>query len=101
MNLRYFILLIVVAAGCNKPQQQANNNSRIDSLINVMTLDEKIGQLSLYTSDWDVTGPTMRAGYKDDIRKGRVGAIFNAFTAKYTRELQEMAVKETRLHIPL
>ncbi len=66
-----------------------------------MTLEEKVGQLSLYTSDWDVTGPTIREGYKEDIKKGRVGAIFNAFTAKYTRELQEMAVKETRLHIPL
>src|ERR1041384_188540 len=101
MNARYFILVLIIASGCGKRTQSTNNDSRIDSLINVMTLEEKIGQLSLYTSDWDVTGPTMREGYKDDIRKGRVGAIFNAFTANYTRELQEMAVKETRLHIPL
>src|SRR3546814_3241694 len=43
----------------------------------------------------------MREGYKDDIAAGRVGAIFNAYTAKYTRELQRMAVEGTRLKIPL
>src|SRR3546814_8720297 len=53
------------------------------------------------TSDWESTGPTMREGYKDDIAAGRVGAIFNAYTAKYTRELQRMAVEGTRLKIPL
>lgn len=100
---KYFTLICLVALliACGKKDQTNSVDSRIDSLINVMTLEEKVGQLSLYTSDWDVTGPTMRQGYKEDIKNGRVGAIFNAFTAKYTRELQEMAVKETRLHIPL
>ena len=73
----------------------------IAELMTKMTLEEKIGQLSLLTSDWDSTGPTMRQGYQDDIRKGRIGSIFNAFTAKYTRELQRLAVEETRLKIPL
>jgi beta-glucosidase len=73
----------------------------IAELMAKMTLEEKIGQLSLLTSDWDSTGPTMRQGYQDDIRKGRIGSIFNAFTAKYTRELQRLAVEETRLKIPL
>ncbi len=74
---------------------------QVDSLLNVMTLDEKIGQLTLYTSDYDVTGPSIRENYKEDIRNGKVGAIFNAFGADYTRKLQEIAVKETRLGIPL
>jgi beta-glucosidase len=73
----------------------------IAELMAKMTLEEKIGQLSLLTSDWDSTGPTMSKGYQDDIRKGRIGSIFNAFTAKYTRELQRLAVEETRLKIPL
>jgi len=73
----------------------------IAELMAKMTLEEKIGQLSLLTSDWDSTGPTMRQGYQDDIRKGRIGSIFNAFTAKYTRDLQRLAVEETRLKIPL
>ncbi len=73
----------------------------IADLMAKMTLEEKIGQLSLLTSDWDSTGPTIRQGYQDDIRKGRIGSIFNAFTAKYTRDLQRVAVEETRLKIPL
>lgn len=74
---------------------------RIDSVLSLMNLEEKIGQLSLFTSDWDVTGPTLRENYKDDIKAGRVGAIFNAHTAGYNRELQRIAVEETRLKIPL
>ncbi len=72
-----------------------------DSLIRLMTLEEKIGQMTLFTSDWDVTGPTLRAGYRDDVAAGRVGAIFNAHTAAYNRELQRVAVESTRLGIPL
>lgn len=99
--LTIFALLALMSscASTDKPADKLSNS--VDSLLSLMTLEEKIGQLSLYTSDWDVTGPTMREGYKEDIRKGRVGAIFNAFTAKYTRELQQLAVEETRLKIPL
>ncbi len=75
--------------------------TRIDSILVLMTVDEKIGQMTLFTSDWDVTGPTIRATYKEDIKSGRVGAIFNAHTAAYTRELQRISVEETRLGIPL
>ncbi|WP_432770242.1 MAG: beta-glucosidase BglX [Sphingopyxis sp.] len=73
----------------------------IADLMAKMTLDEKIGQLTLLTSNWESTGPTMREGYKEDVRAGRVGAIFNAYTAQYTRELQQLAVEGTRLKIPL
>ena len=73
----------------------------LDDLIGKMTLDEKVGQLTLLTSDWESTGPTMRDTYKQDIRAGRVGSIFNAYSAKYTRELQDLAQKETRLKIPI
>ncbi|MFZ5726896.1 MAG: beta-glucosidase BglX [Pseudomonadota bacterium] len=73
----------------------------IADLMAKMTLDEKIGQLTLLTSNWESTGPTMRDSYKEDIRAGRVGAIFNAYTARYTRELQALAVEGTRLKIPL
>ena len=48
----------------------------------LMTLEEKVGQLTLFTSDIDVTGPTIRENYKEDIKAGRVGAIFNAFGAE-------------------
>lgn len=82
-------------------QDDAEMAPFVDKLLARMTLPEKIGQLSLYTSDWDTTGPSMRAGYKEDIRAGKVGAVFNAYTADYTLELQRLAVEETRLGIPL
>lgn len=74
---------------------------KIDSLLSIMTLEEKIGQLTLYTSDIDVTGPTIREGYKEDIKQGKVGALFNAYGVEYTTQLQQMAAEETRLGIPL
>lgn len=95
------ILVAIFFGACTEKTTTNRVDQRVDSLLAIMTLEEKIGQLSLYTSDWDVTGPTIRPGYVEDIKKGKVGAIFNAFTAKYTRRLQEIAVKETRLHIPL
>ena len=76
-------------------------NRFIDDLMNRMTLEEKIGQLTLFTSDMDHTGPFIRDHYLEDIQAGRVGAIFNAYTAEYTRNLQRMAVEETRLGIPM
>ena len=72
-----------------------------DSLIALMTLEEKVGQMTLFTSDWAVTGPTLRPGYRDDVLTGKVGAIFNAHTSAYNHELQRIAVEETRLGIPL
>lgn len=89
----------VDSAGWMKPDPAMDKF--LAELMAKMTLEEKIGQLSLLTSDWDSTGPTMRQGYQEDIRKGRIGSIFNAFTAKYTRDLQRIAVEETRLKIPL
>ncbi len=98
----FFTFSLLLLVSCSKKQtHKSSQDERVDSLLQIMTLEEKIGQLNLLTSDWDVTGPTIRANYKEDIKAGKVGAIFNAFTAKYTRQLQEIAVKETRLHIPL
>lgn len=103
MRIRYTALFLVITSLCwgqvdrLSPKQQ----DMIDDLLAQMTLAEKIGQLTLFTSDWDVTGPTLRDNYKEDIQTGRVGAIFNAHTAAYNRELQRIAVEETRLGIPL
>jgi beta-glucosidase len=88
-------------ATSDKSTAEAKLDHKVDSVLKLMTLDEKIGQMVLYTSDWDVTGPTLRSGYMDDIRKGNCGNIFNAHTAAYTRQLQKIAVEESRLGIPL
>lgn len=95
------LLAFCAFAFAQKKQKAKTIDQRVDSVLQLMTLEEKIGQMTLFTSDWDVTGPTMRSEYKNDIKKGKVGAIFNAHTAKYNRDLQKVAVEETRLKIPL
>ncbi len=94
---------IVGLSACNPSKENSSStvDYKVDSLVNIMTLEEKVGQLTLYTSDYDVTGPHMRKGYLEDMKAGKVGAIFNALGAAYTRKLQEIAVNETRLGIPL
>ncbi|MEY4108022.1 MAG: hypothetical protein RL181_2364 [Bacteroidota bacterium] len=84
-----------------EPPKAKPIEERVDSVLKLMTLEEKIGQMTLFTSDWAVTGPTLRENYKADIKSAKVGAVFNAHTAAYNRELQRIAVEETRLGIPL
>ena len=102
----YLLFLLISLSACqDKENKKEETDSpyakQTDSILGLMTLEEKIGQLVLFTSGWDVTGPTMNADYETYIKQGRVGALFNAFTTKYTRELQRVAVEETRLGIPL
>jgi beta-glucosidase len=107
-----FILTAAIVAAAASPVAAAAEPARpfdkpgdmhsyVADLVSRMTLEEKIGQLNLLTSGWDVTGPTLREGYREDVKAGNVGAIFNAHTAAYTRSLQRLAVEETRLGIPL
>ena len=93
--------LAVISCGRKTSGNKLPSHPKVDSLMKVMTLEEKIGQTVLFTSDWSVTGPSMRQGYLDDIRAGRCGNLLNAYTADFTREVQRIAVEETRLGIPI
>lgn len=107
---RYFLSAVLlltisnqVVFGQHKPSISSSlkMNQFINALLKRMTIDEKIGQMTQYTSEMALTGPTIRAGYKSDIQQGLVGSIFNAYTPAYTRQLQQLAVEGTRLKIPL
>jgi len=93
--------LLTACTSSGKSEADSKLDQKVDSVLKLMTLDEKIGQMVLYTSDWDVTGPSIKSGYMDDIRKGNCGNILNAHTVAYTRKLQKIAVEESRLGIPL
>lgn len=98
------ILMMATLSSCGSGRSSGGENSfreKTDSVLALMTLEEKLGQLTLYTSYWDVTGPVMRDDYVEEIRAGRCGNIFNAHTVTYNRSLQEIAVEESRLGIPL
>lgn len=78
-----------------------NFETKVDSIMKLMTLQEKIGQTAMYSGSWDQTGPIIGSNNGKYIREGNMGAMLNAFTVKGTRELQQIAVNETRLGIPL
>ncbi|WP_236704846.1 glycoside hydrolase family 3 N-terminal domain-containing protein [Hymenobacter sp. AT01-02] len=114
---RVFRTALLMSLGLLTPQLQAQQSAAptaarvaapdpkmtkfINDLMQKMTLEEKIGQLNMITVGFDVTGPVVSKDVDASIRRGAVGSVLNTFTPKAARKLQEMAVKETRLHIPL
>ncbi|MGO4870795.1 MAG: glycoside hydrolase family 3 N-terminal domain-containing protein [Roseiarcus sp.] len=74
---------------------------RIDTLLAAMTLEEKIGQLTMAASFRAITGPGERRDVTEGVRAGRVGALLNLWGAEETRAVQRLAVEESRLGIPL
>lgn len=81
--------------------QRKTIDQRVDSVLRLMTLEEKVGQLNQYSGDWISTGPITNDGDKQDqIRKGQIGSMLNIMGVRHTRQLQEMAM-QSRLRIPL
>ncbi len=75
--------------------------SRIENLLGEMTLAEKIGQLTMAPSGQAATGPFRDEPTREALRRGEVGAILNSWGVEATRDLQSIALEETRLKIPL
>lgn len=74
---------------------------KVDSVLSLMTLEEKVGQLNMLSSGFAETGPTLSEEYRELIGESKLGAILNAHTVDHTLDLQREAVEETRLGIPL
>src|SRR5215831_17657612 len=75
--------------------------SKIDKLMERMTLAEKLGQLTMTAASYAVTGPVIAGDSTDSIRDGTVGNLLNFFGAKPVLDMQRIAVEESRLGIPL
>ena len=73
----------------------------IEGLMKKMTLDEKIGQLNLPGSGDIVTGQAQSSDIGKKIKEGKVGGLFNIKTVAKIREVQKVAVEESRLKIPM
>ena len=90
------VLIFAVAlalTSCSKPKDSIEE--KIDHLISQMTLQEKIGQMN------QLTGLGLAEDMQDKIKAGKVGSILNETDAETVNELQRIAVKESRLGIPL
>src|ERR1700761_4837271 len=100
-TLAIFLLSIPCVRAQHAAPRQSSIPARVDSLLRLMTLDEKIGQLNQYTNDLAATGPVTNSKNKlEEIRQGRVGSMLNVKGAANTRVLQEVAM-QSRLKIPL
>jgi beta-glucosidase len=99
-----FLIVILLASCGNKVDRKTPNNgynAKIDSIMSLMTLEEKIGQLNLPTAGDINTGLAKSTGIVAKIKEGKVGGLFNIRTAEKIRATQKVAVEESRLGIPL
>lgn len=100
---------MMIGAGCTAPVSSdwksfsgdKEIERRVDSVFQLMTLEEKVGQMAQYSCNWDITGPVMSDDYESLLKKGLVGSMFNAYTVDGVRKMQEMALSESRLKIPV
>ncbi len=101
-----FLLLLCLATtksfSQTKPNAaEAKMNAFVSNLMNKMTPDEKIGQLNLVTPGGAVTGSVVSSDVDTKIRNGEVGGLFGITGADKVRQAQDIAIKNSRLHIPL
>ena len=94
-------LAAIAFCGCTGQVAYDDTDRRVDSLLKLMTLDEKIGQMSQFSCNWDVTGAIMPDDYREYLRKGMVGSILNGYTVAGIRQLQSEALEHSRLKIPV
>ena len=81
--------------------QKKSLAQKVDSVLNLMTLDEKIGQLNQYNDDQAATGPiTLDNDKIGQIKRGQVGSLLNCVGVARTRNWQKVAM-QSRLKIPL
>ncbi len=102
-SLLIFVFPLITLCTCTSKHGAVNDeiDRKVDSILSVMTLDEKVGQLTLYASDLNPTGPQKTTFCENEISNGRVGGVFNVLGTDNVYRLQKMAVTNTRLRIPL
>lgn len=95
------ICTLYVTSTVTAQQNSQKMDSFINTLMSKMTLEEKIGQLNLVTGGEATTGSTVSTGVEGKIKSGAIGGIFSMSTPQRIRAAQDLAVKQSRLGIPL
>lgn len=102
ISLSFFILLSFYPdLSFTQVSADAKMNSFIDALMKKMTLEEKLGQLNLPGSGDIVTGQAASSDIGKKVKDGKVGGLFNIKGVEKIRAVQEIAVTQSRLKIPL
>jgi beta-glucosidase len=95
------LLMFVACSPQDKKSTKDPYADKVDSLLSVMTLQEKIGQLNLPGAGDFVTGQAQNSDIAKKIEQGLVGGLFNIKTVAKIKEVQRIAVEKSRLKIPL
>jgi beta-glucosidase len=101
---RYILLLAAFASiimFASAQDRSAAMNTYVGNLMKKMTVEEKIGQLNLVTPGGAVTGAVVSKDVDEKIRRGAVGGLFGISGPDKIRRAQQIAVENSRLHIPL
>ncbi len=103
-----FVITVTLIVSCNQSQNKTNRNlvdnpfeKKVDSILNLMTVEEKIGQLNLPVSGDIITGQAQSSDIAKEIEEGKVGGLFNIKSVEKIKEVQKIAVEKSRLKIPL
>ena len=101
-----FGFLLIFSVGCQRDNSVRRSNDPvvdkfISDLMKQMTVEEKIGQLNLQVAGDITTGQALSGNFVEQIRDGKIGGLFNIKGVDKIRELQRLAVEESRLKIPL
>lgn len=86
------------------PSSVKNVEKKVDSVLGMMTLEEKVGQMVQYNGSWDLTGPASDVDNKqkeERLKKGLVGSMLNVLSVEATEKAQRMNMENSRLKIPL
>ena len=94
-------LLFIAILGYAQNTKDAKMHQFVNNLMSKMTLEEKLGQLNLPASSDFVTGAVSSSDIAEKVKAGKVGGVFNIRSVTKIKELQQFAVNNTRLHIPL
>ncbi|AXP82101.1 Periplasmic beta-glucosidase precursor [Mariniflexile rhizosphaerae] len=109
-NIKYALwgITAIFIIACNSNQNKSNTLSgdhpfegKVDSILSLMTVEEKIGQLNLPSSGDITTGQAKSSNIAKKIEEGKVGGLFNIKSAAKIRDVQRIAVEKSRLKIPL
>jgi beta-glucosidase len=99
--LALFATLFMSFSPNNSTGEDLKMKTFVDNLMKKMTLDEKLGQLNLPASGDIITGAGSNNNITEKIKQGKVGGLFNIKSAEKIRAVQQIAVEQSRLKIPL
>ena len=94
-------IILLSTASFAQTKKEAAMHLFVKNLIAKMTLAEKLGQLNLPAASDFVTGQVSSSDIAEKVKAGKVGGVFNIRSVTKIKELQQFAVNNTRLHIPL